>query len=262
MNKIRKWGLLILTFNTLIVINQRNYWTTLSLYSFFSDLYRFNNGKAQVIDLICCQFLRVLFLYLRLDDDPLLHKCTRRIKGTVHTQIAKHKNTNAHTGTPVPVGMLSGWLSARNGGCNYTGALCEKCVSEMGSSLCFYLAWLLPQPRNTIVPEKDTMCMYTYVRVGMMWFYTEITQKSPDTKKGLRYIHQGPMIKEIEGEQVCAQDREIQKHRLSITKEVAQVILQFPLALSLRAVHTQAQCLAFVQTDFISQILFAQPNLA
>lgn len=46
------------------------------------------------------------------------------------------------------------------------------------------------------------------------------------------------------------------------TKGIAQVILPFPPAHSPRAGHTLAQCLAFAQTEFISQSLFAQPNPA
>lgn len=161
-----------------------NYILTLS---FFFGLYWFHNRKGQVIAelTICCQFLGVL-LYLRL----FLICCTnaqgKSKEHYIQARHRKHQHTHRHTR---PSGNAQ-WLTVRLvGGCNYTGALCEKCVLEMGSSLCSYLAWLLLQPRNTIVPEKDTMCMYTYVRVGMMWFYTEIKQKSPDTKKKRFQIH-------------------------------------------------------------------------
>lgn len=60
---------------------------------------------------------------------------------------------------------------------------------------------------------------------------------------------------------MCAKKMEkSQKDRLSVYKMIAQVILTFPLAFSPRAVHTPAQCLTFVQTDFILHSLCSQPN--
>lgn len=99
---------------------------------------------------------------------------------------------------------------------------------------------LLPQPRNTIVPGRKTLCVCVYIRthVRVNW-YRDNTKRAPIQRKGLRYIHLEPKIKEIEGEQVCAEDWG-RRGRIDcpFAKGIAQVILQFPLALAPRAAHT------------------------
>lgn len=119
--------------------------------------------------------------------DQFTYQETQTIIWLVHTDTAKHKkrHTQRHA---CPRMEAQGPMVTMDGGCNYTRALCEKCTSEMRSSLCPYLARVLPQPRNTIVPGWKTLCVYTFAHGCMIWFDTEITQKSSDAEKRLE-IH-------------------------------------------------------------------------
>lgn len=163
---------------------------------------------------------------------------------------------------PAPEGMLKAWWSAWIG----TVITLELSVRSMFQrwDQVSALIWprLLPQPRNTIVPGRKILCVSTYAHVCMMWFDTEKDKRHkrpPIQRKGLRYIHLEHKIKEIEGEQMCAEDWG-QKDRLSIYKRDCTSNFAVSPRLSHLAVHTQAQCLGFVHTDFISQSLFTQPK--
>lgn len=88
----------------------------------------------------------------------------------------------------------------------------------MRSSLCPYQASLVHQPRSPIVPGRKTqcvrlsvacVCVCVYIGLASMqsiWYSDKTKGLRYDCEKGLSCARGEPLIKEIEGEQVCAGD--------------------------------------------------------
>lgn len=162
----------------------RNPWTVLLYlftYLFFSDFYRFNNGKGKKnIVFISSQLLHSrqedsFSFYVPLPWVVALHKFTGLDQFTyqetptiillVHTDMAKHKNKRHTHRHACPRGDAQGLMVTMDGDCNYTKALWEKWVSEMRSSLPLSSQAAPSTKEHHCSREKDTVCVHTHMGV-------------------------------------------------------------------------------------------------
>lgn len=180
----------------------------------------------------------------------------------------KTRDTSEHTGHACPRGDAQGLLVSMGCSCNYTGALCQK--SQRWDQVCALIkpVWSINQGAPLSQGERHSVCVpprvCVYIGLASMqsiWYSDKTKGLRYDCEKGLRCAHGEPLIKEIEGEQVCAGRRwETRMGRPSVRD--GDCASNFAVFTWLPLLERRTQFLAFVQTHLISQRLFARPNPA